>query len=229
MTKNIHQRIHDAMGRVDYIQKDRKQGMRYTVVSHDAVTAKVRPVLHECGIVYYPVGMLATQEGNRTQVQLTVRFANVDDPADHIDVVTLGYGVDDSDKGPGKAISYAVKYALLKTLGLETGDDPDTDQDVAHKPEARKPATVQTAAPPKPPHHEQVVASLDALSDWETVTRDIIGEIAKTKTPADLAALYGDHQQRMAKAPAEMKQRVLAIGKRHHEDLMKKLPAMAAG
>jgi hypothetical protein len=59
---------------------------------------------------------------------MTVRFVNVEDPADHFDVETFGYGVDSQDKGPGKAMSYAVKYALLKALGLETGDDPDMDQ-----------------------------------------------------------------------------------------------------
>jgi hypothetical protein len=59
---------------------------------------------------------------------MTVRFVNVDDPQDFFDVETFGYGLDDQDKGPGKAMSYAVKYALLKTLGLETGDDPDEDQ-----------------------------------------------------------------------------------------------------
>lgn len=228
MTKNIHQRIHDAMGRVDYIQKDRKQGMRYTVVSHDAVTAKVRPVLHECGIVYYPVGMAASQEGNRTQVQLTVRFANVDDPGDHIDVVTLGYGVDDSDKGPGKAISYAVKYALLKTLGLETGDDPDTDQDVKHEPTPKK------AMPPPPRSAASVggintgqIANGPAPNDWETLVNDIIGEIAKTKTGAEMDKLGDANKRRMEKMPAEFKQRVYAVAKRHREQIA--LPAMAAG
>jgi hypothetical protein len=44
-------------------------------------------------------------------------------------VETFGYGVDAQDKGPGKAMSYGVKYALLKVLGLETGDDPDVVQD----------------------------------------------------------------------------------------------------
>lgn len=132
-SKNIHQRIAAAMQKVDYIQKEKKPGMRYTIVSHDAVTAKVRPVLLENGIVYYPVDLHQDQVGNRTQVRLTVRFANIDDPKDCIDVPSLGYGIDDQDKGPGKAISYAVKYALLKTLGLETGDDADLEQDVVHR------------------------------------------------------------------------------------------------
>lgn len=123
------------MNEVSYIQKESKRGMRYSIVSHDAVTAKVRPSLVKHGVMYYPVHMVTSQDGNRTVCELTVRFQSVDDPNSFIDVPSFGYGIDDQDKGPGKAISYAVKYALLKTLGLETGDDPDYDQDVQHKSE----------------------------------------------------------------------------------------------
>lgn len=130
MTKlNIAQRINAAMGEVEYIQKEKKQGMNYSIVSHDAVTAKVRPILQKHGVVYYPRDMAVHQEGNRTQATFSVRFENIDDRADYIDVATFGYGVDPQDKGPGKAMSYGVKYALLKVLGMETGDDPDTVQD----------------------------------------------------------------------------------------------------
>jgi len=129
MSKNIHQRLHAVMQKCDYIQREAKAGMRYKIVSHDKVTAYVRPVLVENGIVYYPVALTRQQNGNRTEIDLTVRFANIDEPGDFIDVVATGYGVDEQDKGPGKAISYAVKYCLLKALGLETGDDPDETQD----------------------------------------------------------------------------------------------------
>ena len=130
MTKpNIAQRINAAMADVDYIQKEKKSGMNYSIVSHDAVTAKVRPILHKHGIVYYPRDMHVEQNGNRTQAVFQVRFENIDDRSDFIDVATFGYGVDPQDKGPGKAMSYGVKYALLKVLGLETGDDPDEVQD----------------------------------------------------------------------------------------------------
>jgi ERF superfamily len=130
MTKpNIAQRINAAMADVDYVQKEKKQGMNYSIVSHDAVTAKVRPILQTHGVVYYPHNMNVTQDGNRTAAFFNVRFENIDDRADFIDVATFGYGVDPQDKGPGKAISYGVKYALLKVMGMETGDDPDTVQD----------------------------------------------------------------------------------------------------
>lgn len=136
---NIHQRLAKAMEAVTYIQKEKKAGMRYSIVSHDAVTAKVRPALLEAGIVYYPVHTSASQTGNRTEAHMTVRFVNIDEPHDYIDVQTFGYGIDDQDKGPGKSMSYAVKYALLKTLGLETGDDPDLDQSVEFKVGDEKP------------------------------------------------------------------------------------------
>ena len=130
MTKmNIAQRINACMADVDYIQKEKKQGMNYSIVSHDAVTAKVRPILQKHGVVYYPRNMTVHQEGNRTQATFDVRFENMDDRTDFIDVATFGYGVDPQDKGPGKAMSYGVKYSLLKVLGLETGDDPDAVQD----------------------------------------------------------------------------------------------------
>ena len=129
---NIYQRLNRVQLAVDYIQKEKKSGMRYSIVSHDAVTAKVRPLMVAHGVIYYPCDLKIEQNGNRTQVQMIVRFQNIDDPADHMDVHSAGYGLDDQDKGPGKAISYAVKYALLKALGLESGDDPDEDQETVH-------------------------------------------------------------------------------------------------
>ena len=39
--KNIHQRLAAVMADVTYIQKEKKKDMQYSIVSHDAVTAKV--------------------------------------------------------------------------------------------------------------------------------------------------------------------------------------------
>jgi hypothetical protein len=146
-TRNIAQRIAAVMGEVDYVQKEKKQGMNYSIVSHDAVTAKVRPLLHKHGIVYYPRALTVSQNGNRTEAVFTVRFENIDNREDYIDVETFGYGVDPQDKGPGKAMSYGVKYALLKVLGLETGDDPDTVQDNRADYQPPHPSTGET--PPR--------------------------------------------------------------------------------
>ena len=128
-SRNLHQRLHAAMEEVKYIQKDSsiklKSGRSFSVITHDAVTKKVRPALLKQGIVYYPIEIIRTQVGNRTDVDLKVRFANIENPGDFIDVPGIASAITNDDKGPGMAVSYAVKYALLKALGLETGEDAD--------------------------------------------------------------------------------------------------------
>lgn len=131
---NIYQRMHAVMQEIKYVQKEKKAGMRYSIVSHDSVTALVRPLFVKHGIVVYPTTFKMEQTGNRTQLQCAVVFQNIDEPTDRMVVESAGFGIDDQDKGPGKAISYAVKYAYLKALCLESGDDPDEDQDSISQP-----------------------------------------------------------------------------------------------
>jgi hypothetical protein len=174
-SKNVHQRLAAAMAEVDYIQKEKKQGMNYTIVSHDAVTAKVRPVLLKNGIVYYPVRCEHIHNGNRAECAMTVRFVNIDAPTDFFDVPSFGYGIDTQDKGPGKAMSYAVKYALLKALGLETGDDPDTEDAPFVSKDVHQPAPKQTSAAEMKRGLEAITqdlldcrSSADAQSVWKS-------------------------------------------------------------
>ena len=191
---NILQRLNRVMQAVTYVQKEKKQGMNYSIVSHDVVTAKVRPHLVEHGVVYFPVWQEVEQQGNRTQVKMAVRFASIDEPDDYIDVMSIGYGIDTQDKGPGKAISYAVKYALLKALGLETGDDPDNDQHVEYD-------------NPANPH---IIAVNKFLTDIEAAD-----------TLEQLAAAGKSHAEAMGKAadefPAKVQSARAAYGAKLHQ------------
>lgn len=196
---NIYQRLAAVMKEVSYVQKERKPGMRYSIISHDTVTEKVRPLFVAHGIVSHPVGIEASQDGNRTQVQLTVRFASVDDPKDFIDVPSLGYGIDDQDKGPGKAISYAVKYAMLKTLGLETGDDPDEHQDVKHEPKAD-------------------AASDDLRAAYERIKK----AINKAMTAKDIDQIMLAQQQMLGKMPRAGFDALMAYSAKRKTDLTAK-------
>jgi hypothetical protein len=126
--KNIYQRLAEVMKAVGYVQKENKKvNNQYTFVSHDAVTAKLRPALIENGIMPIVTVKHSAQDGNRTEVTILVKFVNIDKPDEIVEVESFGYGIDPQDKGPGKAVSYAFKYALLKTFCLETGDDPERD------------------------------------------------------------------------------------------------------
>jgi predicted RNA-binding protein len=136
--KNLYQRLSAIMKDVAYVQKeDKKVNNQYTFVSHDAVTAKIRPALVEHGVVPIVSVKSFKQDGNRTEVTLTVIFVNIDKPSEFVEIEAFGFGIDPQDKGPGKAISYAFKYAILKMFCLETGDDPEQDN-IDHKPTAPK-------------------------------------------------------------------------------------------
>lgn len=144
---NIHQRIIGIMSELHYIAKgDKTVNGQYRFVSHDQVVSKVQKMLVKYRVTTVPTVQEIVQDGNCTRVKLSVTFVNADCPSDHFTVLYPGYGIDGGgtskdgkiipvgDKGPGKAISYAYKYALLKQFNLETGDDPDNDANAHYEP-----------------------------------------------------------------------------------------------
>lgn len=144
---NIHQKIIGIMSELHYISKGEKTvNGQYRFVSHDQVTAKIHPLLVKYRLTVIPTVEEMTQDGNRTIVRLLVSFVNADKPEENFTERFISYGIDGGgvtkdgrsipagDKGPGKAISYAFKYALLKTFCLETGDDPDNDANASYEP-----------------------------------------------------------------------------------------------
>lgn len=145
---NIYQRMSRVMAEVSYIQKeDRKVNGMYTFVSHDAVVAKIRPSLIANGIVVIPRVVDHSQDGNRTMVEMECDFINIDEPSDRITVSGFAYGVDSSDKGPGKSISVCLKTIFLKTFCLETGDEADIErQNIEHKPDVITEDQLETIA-----------------------------------------------------------------------------------
>lgn len=133
---NIHQRINEVRKKVHYIKKDKVvQGQGYKAVTHDAVTAMVRNHLIEAGVVIVPsfvssetVNIGQTKSGTPTirySAIYDIDFINVDD-GDKVTVRMEAHANDHGDKAPGKAASYATKYAMLKLFSIETGEDEES-------------------------------------------------------------------------------------------------------
>lgn len=139
---NIYEKIINIMSRVDYLQKgDKKVNNQYRFVSHDQVTARLHGEFVAEKIVCIPSVEKTTVDGNRVEVILNTKFINAEKPEEFIEIRSIGFGIDKQDKGPGKAVSYAYKYALLKMFALETGDDPDNNVDNDHEPKPVKKTT----------------------------------------------------------------------------------------
>lgn len=60
-----------------------------------------------------------------TRVKTTYTFVNIDRPDERFTTIVFSEGIDPGDKGSGKAMTYADKYALMKAYKISTGDDPD--------------------------------------------------------------------------------------------------------
>ncbi len=130
---NLFQRINQVRTKVDYAQKLKNVDGKYNVVTHDQITALVRQHMIDAGIVCYPEliasASLPKEEGSkqfRYEATYAFHFVNVDDPSDRITVTIQSHAMDNSDKAPGKAISYAKKYAVLKVFEIETGEDEES-------------------------------------------------------------------------------------------------------
>lgn len=139
---NVYQKIAEVMKAVGYIQKDgyveTGKGKGYKAVTDEKVVTAIRPALIAAGLVIIPVGrdvrrtdeLVKGYDGSErvnriTEIDVTYRIVNIDDPADYVEVVSSGSGVDTQDKGVGKAMTYARKYMYLNTFQIPTGEDAD--------------------------------------------------------------------------------------------------------
>lgn len=133
---NLYQRINAVRIAVKYVQKDKSVstgGGSYRAVTHDMVTAMIRSHLIENGIICIPSLVTSSlsdpAEGSkqwRYAATYDFTFLNIDNPEDKLVIRIEAHAMDNADKAPGKAISYAKKYAVLKLFEIETGEDEES-------------------------------------------------------------------------------------------------------
>ena len=157
---NIYQRMAAITNELGYVGKNlvvpvNKKGDSYKAVSDADVIAAIKPIEFKWGIYSYAYNReieetkeITTTYGTVQQfirLKIYYRFVNIDKPDEIIDTVSLGDGIDSGDKAPGKATTYAEKYALMKAYKLSTGDDPDKDasQEYIPKPIDKKPEVIK--------------------------------------------------------------------------------------
>jgi hypothetical protein len=136
---NIHQRLAAIRRTVEYVQKERTPGSRaQTSITHETVMDKVQSAMDRFGVTCIPV---KTQVLDHQRIELmtrngpigtfwslnhyTYRWTNIDDPRDHLDVEITAECLDSQDWGQGKGSTYSAKFAVLRSLNLRYGDDPD--------------------------------------------------------------------------------------------------------
>lgn len=158
-TINIGWRMHNARQELSDIklgQVIQAQGT-YEAISIHQLVSVCQPALGRHGINFSFHVQSWRKDAKWTMVEGFGRFASIENPDDHIDVETIGEGMDGSDKGCGKAISYARKNALIQGLNLRLGVDNELED---AKPDPKDPPIRAShdqpqATPAEPPQPQQ--------------------------------------------------------------------------
>lgn len=143
--ENIYQKIQNVANDIGNIEKDMvvgKGNYSYKAISDLQVVLKVKEAETKHGLVSIPIKqelirseVVKTVKENGREginyvdiIKMTVKIVNLSNPTESIEIESFGRGLDPSDKGFGKASTYARKYALLNAYKIATGEDPDKDK-----------------------------------------------------------------------------------------------------
>lgn len=145
---NIYEKMSLITNEIGVIEKNLNieitKTRSYKAVSERDVIDGIKPLEEKYRIYSYPVSRklidkdILTKEneynGKTTitnsmfmRIETIYRFVNIDKTDEYIETTVYGDGIDTGDKAPGKAMTYADKYALMKAYKLSTGDDPDNE------------------------------------------------------------------------------------------------------
>lgn len=75
-------------------------------------------------------------------ISVKTKYLLIHESGEQIELTGYGHGVDSQDKAAGKATTYALKYTLLYTFLVATGDIDDTDK--THSDDVQQPQRSQT-------------------------------------------------------------------------------------
>ena len=119
---------------------DMGKGKSYKAVQEKDILDAVKPLEEKYKVFSYPVDsnvidsdiLVKENDYGKTnsifmRLERVYRFVNIEKPEEYVDIKSYGDGVDTGDKAPGKAMTYADKYALMKAYKIATGDDPDAE------------------------------------------------------------------------------------------------------
>lgn len=212
--RTIYQTIIAVMRDVRAVGKDGfNEQQKFKFRGIDGVMNAVGPAMREHGLMVFPISVEKEHNVGTSKtggalhlhrLHVTFRLANED--GDHLDVEVPSESMDSSDKGTAKAMSVALRIALLQTLALPTEDrDPDEDYHQLAAPQQNgyngPPPQGQPAPTPPPVRHAPVP------DNWrEYVTRaEADGNLALLEQMEASAAAHGNTEARSGIAAARLR------------------------
>ena len=157
---NLYQRIAGVMSEVSTIAKTGYNNFHhYYYATEEDVLETLRPLFTKWGLILMvtvdsvEVGRRLGEggevgDGDLRRVAVRFSIRSIDNPDEKGESVFWGEGQDKGDKGFYKAYTGAMKYWLLKTFMVSTGDDPELDTRSQKAPPVQE---KQEGGAPRPP------------------------------------------------------------------------------
>ncbi len=142
--RSLVMKLTQVMAAVDRIAKrGHNDHFNYDFATEADVSAAIRSELATRHLLFVPDVQANTKNGIQTITCVQMRFAIHDgETGESLIFGGVGEGADSGDKGVYKAITGAVKFALMKLFLIPTGDDPErTDKDKPQKTAPKAQAT----------------------------------------------------------------------------------------
>jgi hypothetical protein len=131
---NLREKFAEVRRRLGYVQKrGHNERHNYSYVTAADLAGSVGDILAELGVVVIPQLQSISTETPRSssdriaRVVMNYRFVDARS-GEELTVRVPGEGADPGDKAPYKAMTGALKYALLQSFLLSTGDDPEDER-----------------------------------------------------------------------------------------------------
>ena len=187
---------------VSYLRKD-KRGHQFQYVGSSDALGVIRPAMDMQGLLLEPRNAVVrcnqdhkTRKGDawyRCEIWIDYWWVDAETGAERGPFPWYGMGLDDSEKAPGKAATYAEKMFLLKFFHIATDQlDPDSFQRradaAAQKPQEPKPKPQPKPSAPKStdePATKPQLARLEQLLDFATSTPKAGKVASKLKAALD--------------------------------------------
>jgi len=144
--KNLAKAILDVMKDVKGIEKTMKVGsgsFSYQGVSDQIVKKVVGESMQKNGLTMLPIDVEpkttvsrweesynggAPKQKQSILTEVKTKYLLLHESGESQEISGYGHGVDNQDKGAGKATTYALKYAILYTFLIPTGKIDDADK-----------------------------------------------------------------------------------------------------
>jgi hypothetical protein len=211
--KQLAKAVLAVMDEVKNIEKNMTvggQGNSYKGVSDKDVKLKVGQAMQKHGLCLLPIAVEDEMRIDRWEettnygvkqkqsvfVSVRTRYLLLHESGESMEIAGYGHGTDPQDKAAGKATTYALKYALLYTFLVPTGDIDDADKTHSDQHATPPPATQPKAKPALTPEDaDKWGKAITALANGKTTIEKIRSAYTLTDHHEEMLNLAKDLQE----------------------------------